>query len=63
MAGLVVEPLVPPQGLENEDAHGGEEAVGADDDQEHRHEVKGDGLHAVGGPQGDVVAGPQGENS
>ena len=63
VAGLVVEPLVGPQGLENEDAHGGEEAVGADDDQEHRHEVKGDGLHAVGGTQGDVVAGPQGENS
>ena len=61
--GLVVIPAVL---LKNPAEHHGprnEQQIGADDDQEHRHEVKGDGLHAVGGPQGDVVAGPQGENS
>ena len=60
MAGLVVEPLVPPQQLQQGDGAGGEQAVGADDDQQHRQKIKGDGGGGVVGGDGDGVARPQG---
>ena len=47
MLGLVVVPFVFLQNLQQSDAAGGEETVGADDDQEHGHEVKGQGFQGV----------------
>ena len=59
MAGLVVKSLVFPQHFQQGDASGGEQAVGADDDQDHRQEVKGHGQGGVLGGDGDEVAGAQ----
>ena len=44
MAGLIVITLVLLENLQEGDAARGEEAVGADDDEEHREKVVGEGL-------------------
>ena len=48
MSGLIIVALVFPQQLEQGDGAGGEQAVGADDDQQYGQEIKGDrkiGIH------------------
>ena len=63
MPGLVVVALVALHELQHRNAAGQEEAVGADDDQYHRHEEQAQGGdHALGG-DGDVVAAPQGQQA
>ena len=62
-AGFIVELLIAPQGLQNGDAHGGKQAVGPHDDQEHRHEIQYNRVHAGPGCHGNIVAGSQGENA
>ena len=59
MAGLVVKILVFPQQLQQGDAPGGEQAVGADDDQDDRQKIEGHGQGRVLGGDGDEVARPQ----
>ena len=63
VAGLIVKPLAAPQGLEHKDAHRREQAVGAHDHQKHRHKVEHERVHAGAGGDGDIVAGPQGEDA
>ena len=63
MAGFIIIALVLFEQLQNRDAAGGEEAVGADDYQEHRKEIVGEGLHGAGNPQSDIVPEPQGKEA
>ena len=59
VAGLVVEPLVFPQQLQQGDAPGGEQAVGAHNHQQHRDEIEAHGHGGILGDHGDEVARPQ----
>ena len=63
MAGLIVIALVLLENLQEGDAARGEEAVGADDDEEHREKIVGEGLHGIGDPQSDIVPAAQGHKA
>ena len=63
MAGLIVIALVLLENLQEGDAPSGEEAVGADDDEEHREKIVGEGLHGIGDPQSDIVPAAQGHKA
>ena len=63
MLGLVVIALILLQRLEREYGEAGEQAVGADYDQEHGHEVERDGRDGVLDPHGDEVAAAEGQHA
>ena len=61
--GPVIVFLVLPQRLQNEDAHGGEEAVGAEDDEDDRDEIEVQRVEGGLGRDGDPVARAERQNA
>ena len=63
MVGPVVVLFVLAQRLQHGDGAGGEQQIGADDDQNHRHKEQHGGLDGVLGHDGDVVAAAHGDRA